>query len=181
MMDLVSQEIILLIQRFVRVKPFFPINREVEDITFDNLSPEAQFLVCKSSTLGPLIQYNSAGFLPNVRHHLAMGFAILDVAQVAHKHWKGGRSSKTNKKMSWREIFDVAVKWRRISDPEQPVFWLDMMPEKSVKAGFNFRMNLLRYFGRNGTKLPAQHCKSTEQTTDCKMLCKNSQYPSKNN
>ena len=32
----------------------------------------------------------------------------------------------------------------RISDPEQPVFWLDMMPEKSVKAGFNFRMNLLR-------------------------------------
>lgn len=72
-----------------------------------------QFLVCKSSTLGPLIQYNSAGFLPNVRHHLAMGFAVLDVAQVAHKHWKGGRSSKTNKKMSWREIFDVAVKWRR--------------------------------------------------------------------
>ncbi|XP_067018198.1 tetratricopeptide repeat protein 13-like isoform X1 [Acropora muricata] len=118
--------------------------REVEDITFDNLSPEAQFLVCKSSTLGPLIQYNSAGFLPNVRHHLAMGFAILDVAQVAHKHWKSGRSSKTNKKISWREIFDVAVKWRRISDPEQPVFWLDMMPEKSVKAGFNFRMNLLR-------------------------------------
>ncbi|KAK2560535.1 Tetratricopeptide repeat protein 13 [Acropora cervicornis] len=101
---------------FVRIKPFFPINREVEDITFDNLSPEAQFLVCKSSTLGPLIQYNSAGFLPNVRHHLAMGFAILDVAQVAHKHWKGGRSSKTNKKISWREIFDVAVKWRRMDE-----------------------------------------------------------------
>lgn len=73
-----------------------------------------QWLVCKSSTLGPLIQYNSAGFLPNVRHHRAMGFAILDVAQVAQKHWKSGRSSKTNnKKISWRDIFDVAVKWRR--------------------------------------------------------------------
>ena len=43
-----------------------------------------------------------------------MGFAILDVAQVAQKHWKSGRSSKTNnKKISWRDIFDVAVKWRR--------------------------------------------------------------------
>ncbi|RMX50508.1 hypothetical protein pdam_00009225 [Pocillopora damicornis] len=32
----------------------------------------------------------------------------------------------------------------RLSDAEQPVFWLDLMPEKSVKTGFNFRMNLLR-------------------------------------
>jgi len=75
-----------------------------------------------------------------------MGLAILDVAQVAHKNWKAGRSSKTNLKKvaSWRDMFDVAVKWRRIFDPEQPVFWLDAMPEKSVKTGFNFRMNLLR-------------------------------------
>lgn len=35
----------------------------------------------------------------------------------------------------------------RIFDPEQPVFWLDAMPEKSVKTGFNFRMNLLRCVG----------------------------------
>jgi len=44
-----------------------------------------------------------------------MGLAILDVAQVAHKNWKAGRSSKTNLKKiaSWRDMFDVAVKWRR--------------------------------------------------------------------
>ncbi|XP_020626195.1 tetratricopeptide repeat protein 13-like isoform X2 [Orbicella faveolata] len=123
-----------------------PHIREVEEVSFDYLSPDAQFLLCKSSTLGPLVQYHADGFLPNVRHHRAMGLAILDVAQVAHKNWKAGRSSKTNLKKiaSWRDMFDVAVKWRRISDPEQPVFWLDLMPEKSVKTGFNFRMNLLR-------------------------------------
>jgi len=122
-----------------------PQIREVEDVTFNDFTPEAQLLLCKSSTLGPLVQYNSDGFLPNIRHHRAMGLAILDVAQAANKNWKAGRSSKnTHKKASWRDMFDLAVKWRRISDPEQPVFWLDMMPEKSVKAGFNFRMNLLR-------------------------------------
>ncbi|XP_073230199.1 tetratricopeptide repeat protein 13-like [Porites lutea] len=122
-----------------------PHIREVEDVIFADFSPEAQLLLCKSSILGPLIQYHSAGFLPNMRHHRAMGLAILDVAQVASKNWKAGRSSKNNqKKASWRSMFDVAVKWRRLSDPEQPVFWLDMMPDKSVKSGFNFRMNLLR-------------------------------------
>ncbi|XP_068752417.1 tetratricopeptide repeat protein 13-like [Montipora capricornis] len=122
-----------------------PYVREVENVAFDYLTPETQLLLCKASVLGPLVQYNSDGFLPNVRHHLTMGLAILDVAQVANKFWKGGRSFKTNhNKRSWRDIFEVAVKWRRISDPEQPVFWLDMMPERSVKAGFNFRINLLR-------------------------------------
>ena len=73
-----------------------------------------QFLLCKSSTLGLLVQYHSDGFLPSIRHHRAMGLAILEVAQAAHKNWKAGRSSKTNhKKATWREMFDVAVKWRR--------------------------------------------------------------------
>ena len=71
--------------------------------------------MCKSSTLGPLVQYHADGFMPSARHHRAMGLAILDVAQVAHKNWKAGRSSKTNHKKvaSWRDMFDVAVKWRR--------------------------------------------------------------------
>ena len=44
-----------------------------------------------------------------------MGLAILDVAQAAHKNWKASRSSKTNhKKATWRDIFDVTVKWRRL-------------------------------------------------------------------
>jgi len=43
-----------------------------------------------------------------------MGLAILDVAQAANKNWKAGRSSKnTHKKASWRDMFDLAVKWRR--------------------------------------------------------------------
>ncbi|CAH3134240.1 unnamed protein product [Pocillopora meandrina] len=122
-----------------------PHTREVENVSFGDFSPEAQLLLCKSSVLGPLVQYNSNGFLPSIRHHRAMGLAMLDVAQVANKYWRAGRSSKTNhKKASWRDMFNVVVKWRRLSDAEQPVFWLDLMPEKSVKTGFNFRMNLLR-------------------------------------
>ncbi|XP_022785135.1 tetratricopeptide repeat protein 13-like [Stylophora pistillata] len=123
----------------------FFINREVENVSFGDFSPDAQLLLCKSSVLGPLVQYNSNGFLPSSRHHRAMGLAMLDVAQVVTKYWRAGRSSKTNqKKASWRDMFDVVVKWRRLSDAEQPVYWLDLMPEKSVKTGFNFRMNLLR-------------------------------------
>lgn len=32
----------------------------------------------------------------------------------------------------------------RIVDPDQPVLWLDTMPDKSVKAGFNVHMTLVK-------------------------------------
>ncbi|XP_031550706.1 tetratricopeptide repeat protein 13-like [Actinia tenebrosa] len=122
-----------------------PNIREVEDVSFGDLTPDAQILVCKSSTLGSLIQYNTEGFMPNTRHLRAMGLGMLDVAQVAHKHWKSIRSSKDNKnRLTWRELFDLAVKWRRFVDPDQPVLWLDKMPGKSVKAGFNVHMTLVK-------------------------------------
>ena len=76
-----------------------------------------QMLLCKSLHFGPLVQYHADGFIPNIRHQRAMGLAILDVAQSAQKHWKATRSSKNlagAKKLIWREMFDVAVKWRRL-------------------------------------------------------------------
>ncbi|KAI2521779.1 tetratricopeptide repeat domain 13, partial [Homo sapiens] len=39
---------------------------------------------------------------------------------------------------------DIAVKWRRIADPDQPVLWLDQMPARSLSRGFNNHINLIR-------------------------------------
>ncbi|EDO33965.1 predicted protein [Nematostella vectensis] len=129
-----------------------PSIREVESLPFEEYSTDAKTILCKSQLLGPLVQYHTDGFLPSTRHHRAMGLAILDVAQAAQRHWKSVRSSKASDKsarLSWRAMFDVAVKWRRLVDPDQAVMWLDKMPQKSVRAGFNVHMTLVRGQMRN--------------------------------
>ena len=70
-----------------------------------------QVLLCKAQQLGPRLQYHADGFTPNLRSQRAMGLAMLDVAQKAQKHWGASRSTKH--KMTWKQIVDVAVKWRR--------------------------------------------------------------------
>uniref|UniRef100_A0A8C5DN08 Tetratricopeptide repeat domain 13 n=1 Tax=Gouania willdenowi TaxID=441366 RepID=A0A8C5DN08_GOUWI len=48
------------------------------------------------------------------------------------------------RQMQWRDMFDIAVKWRRIADLDQPVLWLDQMPARSLSRGFNNHINLIR-------------------------------------
>ncbi|KXJ28211.1 tetratricopeptide repeat protein 13 [Exaiptasia diaphana] len=132
------------IQNYTEQPGIQPQIREVENVTFRDFSPQAQVLLCKSAILGPLVQYHTDGFLPNVRHQRAMGLAIIDVAQVARQFFKVSRKGQAKIKLTWRDLFDVAIKWRRVVDPDQPVLWLDLMPDKSVKAGFNVHMTLVK-------------------------------------
>lgn len=54
------------------------------------------------------------------------------------------RVNGKTRQMQWRDMFDIAVKWRRIADPDQPVLWLDQMPARSLSRGFNNHINLIR-------------------------------------
>ena len=46
---------------------------------------------------------------------------------------------------TWREMFDIAVKYRRLVDPEYPVLWLDKMPDHRNKDGYKTVITLVRY------------------------------------
>ncbi|KAM9154266.1 tetratricopeptide repeat protein 13 isoform 6-T7 [Pangshura tecta] len=120
----------------------------IKDVLFQNFEsykPEVQELVCVADHLGSLMQYETPGFLPNKRIHRAMGLAALEVMQAVQRTWANSKVRMNGKTrlMQWRDMFDIAVKWRRIADPDQPVLWLDQMPARSLSRGFNNHINLI--------------------------------------
>uniref|UniRef100_A0A8C0J6B0 Tetratricopeptide repeat domain 13 n=1 Tax=Chelonoidis abingdonii TaxID=106734 RepID=A0A8C0J6B0_CHEAB len=121
----------------------------IKDVLFQNFEsykPEVQELVCVADRLGSQMQYETPGFLPNKRIHRAMGLAALEVMQAVQRTWANSKVRMNGKTrlMQWRDMFDIAVKWRRIADPDQPVLWLDQMPARSLSRGFNNHINLIR-------------------------------------
>ncbi|XP_044276724.1 tetratricopeptide repeat protein 13 isoform X3 [Varanus komodoensis] len=114
--------------------------------TFEKYKPDIQEIICIADHLGSLMQYETPGFLPNKRIHRAMGLAVLEVMQAVQRTWVNSKVRMNGKTrlMQWRDMFDIAVKWRRIADPDQPVLWLDQMPARSLSRGFNNHINLIR-------------------------------------
>ena len=45
------------------------------------------------------------------------------------------RSSPSNAPMSYRDILDIAVQWRQVSEPNDPVWWIDLLTEASFQEG----------------------------------------------
>ncbi|XP_075452694.1 tetratricopeptide repeat protein 13 isoform X3 [Ascaphus truei] len=123
-----------------------PHIKDVLPQNFESYKPEIQELMCVADRLGSLMQYETPGFLPNKRIHRAMGLAAIEVMQAVHRTWTNSkvRINGKTRLMQWRDMFDIAVKWRRISDPDQPVLWLDQMPAQSLSRGFNNHINLIR-------------------------------------
>ncbi|XP_018425300.1 PREDICTED: tetratricopeptide repeat protein 13 isoform X1 [Nanorana parkeri] len=123
-----------------------PHIKDVLPQNFESYKPEIQELVCSADRLGALMQYETSGFLPNKRIHRAMGLAALEVMQAVQRTWTNSkvRIHGKTRLMQWRDMFDIAVKWRRIADPDQPVLWLDEMPAQSLIRGFNNHINLIR-------------------------------------
>jgi len=83
------------------------------------------------------IQLNCIGFLPNRRQHRAFGLAALTVAQLLRKAWDGS----TN--ISWRSAFEAAACWRRESEPNDAVWWLDRLPPEAFAEGFGLQTPLV--------------------------------------
>ncbi|MCJ8749937.1 hypothetical protein PDJAM_G00193310 [Pangasius djambal] len=123
-----------------------PHIKDVLPQDFDSYSPEVQKLICTADHLGTLMQYNTSGFLSNQRIQRAMGLATIEVMQAMQRTWSNSkvRVNGKTRQLQWRDLFDIAVKWRRIADPDQPVLWLDQMPERSLSRGFNNHINLIR-------------------------------------
>uniref|UniRef100_A0A8C9WR45 Tetratricopeptide repeat domain 13 n=1 Tax=Scleropages formosus TaxID=113540 RepID=A0A8C9WR45_SCLFO len=123
-----------------------PHIKDVLPQNFESYNTEVQKLVCTADHLGALMQYSTPGFLPNRRIHRAMGLATIELMQAMQRTWSNSKVRVNGKTrlMQWRDMFDIAVKWRRIADPDQPVLWLDQMPARSLSRGFNNHINLIR-------------------------------------
>jgi hypothetical protein len=91
-----------------------------------------------------MVQLRSVGFLSNKRQHRQFGLAVLEASQMMRG---GGAATK------WRECFNVLVKWRQISEPNDPVWWIDKLGKKTFEEGFGLQtplvageLRVFRYF-----------------------------------
>uniref|UniRef100_A0A3B4D3K0 Tetratricopeptide repeat domain 13 n=1 Tax=Pygocentrus nattereri TaxID=42514 RepID=A0A3B4D3K0_PYGNA len=145
-----------------------PHIKDVLPQDFESYSPDVQKLICTADHLGSLMQYNTSGFLPNLRIQRAMGLATIEVMQAMHRTWSNSkvRVNGKTRQLQWRDMFDIAVKWRRIADPDQPVLWLDQMPARSLSRGFNNHINLIRAYNPRGLQEVKQALENVNKVED---------------
>ena len=150
-------------------KPFFKPSDEFKD--------SASYLLEQTSAYNGWIHLNCPGFVANQRLVAIFGLAALQIVQslTSHvqllKHGKVGliipdsSSSKANYYGSrscsfksnncplghhifgWRDLFEIAVRWRRICEPLDTVWWMDTLP---IPAGNEERLNVKTFMLTNG-------------------------------
>jgi tetratricopeptide (TPR) repeat protein len=114
-----------------------------EEITIMGNQLQSNGLLEYIDKLGKKIQYNSPGFLPNKRQHRMAGLAILDAVNT----WKQNITDLKNKvpnvkPLTWRKYMDIIVRWRQISEPNDPVWWIDLLTRESYDIGFGLQTPL---------------------------------------
>ena len=117
-------------------------------------------------SIGSGIQLTCPGFLTNVRQHRMFGLATLELAQLARRHWDslgsggtgavvpdtgsstwspaasgnvGDSTSVAEHPLGYRDVFDVAVRWRQLSEPNDPVWWIDRLTPEAFREGFGLQ------------------------------------------
>ncbi|KAK7508270.1 hypothetical protein BaRGS_00000509 [Batillaria attramentaria] len=114
------------------------------DLPEDWAKPSDRTLLCFAEKVGLSMQVAADGFLPNRRLNLAMGLAAIHIAQHAEAKWKSMKAGKTEKPFSWKELFSIAVWYRRLVDPEQPVLWINTLPDYQSEDGHREDITFIR-------------------------------------
>ncbi|XP_035680932.1 suppressor of RPS4-RLD 1-like [Branchiostoma floridae] len=126
---------------------------DIADVDQDAmLSTAARDIAKVAFPLGDRLQYDTPGFLVNKKQHRWFGLAMVDMAQTVQRVWRvmrkqdtsgsimvTGRASsgcRTSHVFGWRDLFDIAVKWRQASEPNDPVWWVDLLNQETFTEGF---------------------------------------------
>lgn len=62
----------------------------------------------------------------------------LDTSIINKKYYSIGRRGKVHV-LDWRDIMDIAVLWRQLSEPNDPVWWIDKFSKKAFEEGFGLQ------------------------------------------
>eukprot|EP01006_Ploeotia_vitrea_P018007 TRINITY_DN49262_c0_g1_i1.p1 TRINITY_DN49262_c0_g1~~TRINITY_DN49262_c0_g1_i1.p1 ORF type:complete len:888 (+),score=100.99 TRINITY_DN49262_c0_g1_i1:171-2666(+) len=138
--------------RRIKYNPQNGINADIPDIPIGKdvppLSEEWKKIVELANTVGPRIQLDTPGFLPNIRQHRMCGLAVVEMAQTLRLHWQGklpqlpGTFSSMNTEphdFGWRDMLDIAVRWRQLSEANDTVWWIDLLPRPMFVEGFGLQ------------------------------------------
>jgi hypothetical protein len=51
-------------------------------------------------------------------------------------HSKSSSATLDPHPFGWRDMYDVCVRWRQLSEPNDPVWWVDLLPPMQFAEGF---------------------------------------------
>ena len=142
------------------------VNPNIQDVSSKPISQLNNIVkyVDLVKNIGSKLQLNSPGYLPNKRQQSACGFAVIELAQKLKRVWKfkekrvsdiysTGSSNSSEHEFGWRDMYDILVKWRQYSEPNDPVWWVDLLTPEQFEEGFGShtpmitgQTNVVRYY-----------------------------------
>ncbi|KAL6073358.1 Suppressor of RPS4-RLD 1 [Balamuthia mandrillaris] len=133
-------------QSLASYSPQSALDSTIPDVTLDAvLSEDAKRIVDASREIGVKLQLNCAGYTRNKRQHRACGLAVFEIAQTLSKVWRGelttisGKASSSTSQshsFGWRDLYDIPIRWRQFSEPNDPVWWVDLLTPEQFAEGF---------------------------------------------
>ena len=140
-----------------------------QSIRDEPLSEEATILLDLTKDVLVWSQLDSPGFLPHKRDQTMFRFCVLEIAQALRNHvnllhegkegliipdrmsskkdYYGVRAVKGGHILGWRDLYDIAVRWQQLSEPKNPIWWIDKLPKKLTS-----RMGLKTYITKGSSK-----------------------------
>jgi tetratricopeptide (TPR) repeat protein len=112
-----------------------------------NSGPGLQVNDCASS-----LEAHSLGPKNRLMHNIgASGLTCSSSSSSSSTNKRGG--AEPQHEFNWRDFFDVAVRWRQISEMNDPVWWIDRLPYGAFDEGFglqtpivNGQLKTIRYY-----------------------------------
>lgn len=136
---------------YTRFKGGLKSNIKDVNLCYKDLSSQQKKIRTGTSRLGKLLLSQSSKFLANVRQVRMFGMVVIEIAQAIKSHWKktirisgkGSSKDRTPHDFTWRDMMDIAVRWKQHSEPNDHVFWIDMIESSSFRAGFGLHTPLI--------------------------------------
>ena len=122
--------------------------------------PEIQQTLQVADRVGRLIQLRSPGFLSNARQHRQFGLTVIHMVQVLRQRWdvEGVKEEEDveeeegatreqevreeGEEREYRGWMNIAVRYRQLSEPNDPVWWVDKLPRRAFTEGFGLQTPL---------------------------------------
>jgi len=132
------------------------------------MTERIRYILELTSPIKKWVQLETPGFMPNERQHRQFGLSVLQMAQTMRQHtklimageegllvpdvaasnteWYGFTPSKKKSGyhiFGWRDLFDIAARWRQISEPLDVVWWNDGLPVKEENKQYGLRTHIV--------------------------------------
>lgn len=137
------------------------LDKSIPDVNLENITSDQKLIVRGSAQFAHAQTYSTPGFMQNIRFHRLCGLAVLEMAQILKKYWKkpfkvDGKSSSYKQSLhefGWRDLMDITVRWRQHTEPNDPVFWIDLIENNDINMGFALQtpvisgqMKIIKYY-----------------------------------